>query len=807
MKDKIFTIFGHGNTVNYRTKDKRSRARSAHQLTPYFIRQGETVQIKLDGEHLGNVDAAIGLPELHTRHYYKLTQGINTFRADGDGVLSFINTNDYGQVKVEILSFPHKLPYFNSKTTTEAEWQNALANDNASPLVILTSELADVVVTPQSARNNINNIKELMQDFDRFLQVQDDTTGTVKKGKADYKTDPNRNLHIESSRSYMFAANEYTGYMGTAAMQRLLRTDNRWGIWHENGHQRQQSPWQWNAGNGMTETTVNIFSLMSQEDMYGTVTALDAYYPSAKEFIAKTDKDFDTQDHSVKLVMFWQLRQAFGKGFFPQLMQRYRLMETTPDVNVANEQKNLLIRTVSEVVNINMSPFFEKWGIYSDDVTLKHLEYFPVLEKPIWENIGNDFHTLEMPEKEYIPELIYLKKSITDMSLGHHTATFTIDKGWYTPYRYVIKKNGTWLAEVDNGKSYYCLSTMKDNGHEINHIFSQNNTLQENDNLEIEVYINGKGHSIYKTSIRIEALKNKIMGMFTDHTLTELHDSVNQSQLDSLWEESDALNVDGETISNLIKAQKLLLEKTVSTTQFLQSTYSISFVSTDFKNYTYQACINNNIIAEIINGKAKAPSTLHGLTWNVPVSSTITDTINIRVNLHGYLFTLVTDSSAESRLREKINAFYLDKASGQLKDNVTQSMIDNLTQEINRSLLSTDAQHRLLNELYSIQQILVVNIIASVSTSGNRMVVSFRNADYRQYRFVVCYSGGYISELSNGSAFYSSVNHNNGTWTTTISAQQQASMRIELRRPEKTYIVYNHSATMDGIVYDSEGMF
>lgn len=33
------------------------------------------------------------------------------------------------------------------------------------------------------------------------------------------------------------------GFHNDRALQRLLKTNEGWGIWHESGHQRQQTPW------------------------------------------------------------------------------------------------------------------------------------------------------------------------------------------------------------------------------------------------------------------------------------------------------------------------------------------------------------------------------------------------------------------------------------------------------------------------------------------------------------------------------------------------------------------------------------
>ncbi|WP_261643523.1 M60 family metallopeptidase [Erwinia mallotivora] len=637
MSDKIFTIYGFGNVASYTAKDKRTRQRSAHQLTPYYILQGQTVRITLSGEDHGLVEAATGLPGMDSRQHYTLNRGVNTFQSRGNGILSFLNKNDYGQVTVEINSSPQRIPYFKLHHSTENSWKQEINTNLSAPVALLSSELADVVVSTKSARDNVVSASELMRDFDSFLKVQDDTLGVSKNGKADFRIDPNRNLHVEASSGYMFAANEYTGYVGTAAMQRLLRTNNRWGIWHENGHQRQQHAWQWNGGTGMTEVTVNIFSLMSQEKMVGQVTALTNYYPAIREFLSQEKKDFDAAPVDMKLGLFWQLRLAFGEGFYPQLHQRYRLMSSTPATSAAAQQKSLLIRTVSEVVNINMIPFFVKWGIEHDNATSKYLEHYPALEKPLWENTDQHYYTLDMPEKKYIPELIHLRKNITNIVLNSNEARFTLDDEWCMPFHYVIKKNGIFLAKIEAGKAYYCSLQIVRNKCNVSFIFNSNDRLKDNDIFEIEAHLNGEKHSLLQTSVNMMNLQSEIDALFSNADQTELHLNVTQEYLDALWHQTEKLSARYDVVIMLIKAQQILLERTLSDAAFANSFYEVVFSSSDFKKYTYQVITGNHVIAEIVNGVPGMSSSLTNRTWKFSSNSISLNELNIQVSLHGYI--------------------------------------------------------------------------------------------------------------------------------------------------------------------------
>lgn len=107
-----------------------------------------------------------------------------------------------------------------------------------------------------------------------------------------------------------------------------------WSIWHETGHKYQQNDWTWSE---VIETTVNIYSLEAQARQ-GHPSRLKERDPETGESpfdLARKKRDFtdstqmrlhpdDDGEYWVRLVMFNQLRQSFGDGFYPALHRYYR---------------------------------------------------------------------------------------------------------------------------------------------------------------------------------------------------------------------------------------------------------------------------------------------------------------------------------------------------------------------------------------------------------------------------------------------------------------------------------------------------
>ncbi|EOF4364303.1 M60 family metallopeptidase [Providencia stuartii] len=619
MTEYIKTIYPHGIPRIYADKNKRNRTWSPYQYVPYYINENELLDVFITGGEVeGTFFAVVGLPsDSENLSTYSLVSGHNRITIKNSGLLSFVNNNDNGNVIIKINSPHQRVPFFNLYENSNLDFHTEMELYHDAKYVILSNKLSDIIVTYSSAKKYIKDVTKLMINYDVIIEAENKATGVFSNGKADYKLDPNRNLHIEVNHGFMFATNEYTGYNdGQGAMSQLLGLSNeRWGVWHENGHQRQQFPWEWSGGTGLTEVTTNIYSLFAQEAIYGKARRIDENMPEIKRFLENNNpnKSYDDQDLFLKLGLFWQLKLAFGDQFYPQLHQLYRLMQDTPPQHDNNKQKQLFILTVSNLVNINLSPFFSKWGIDPDLNTLSHISFLPKLKKNIWEYTNDNYHQIEMPEPEYIPELIYLKNSISDVSIEKNKIKFTIDKDWYSPYDYIFERNGVYIGSVYGGQHYYCSSTLVDNGYQIVRTFSDEELLSQSDIFSIRVDYQGN-HMIYYSSMEINDLWDKVKSIYTDDNFTELKSEIIQDDLNELWELYDSVNNDStiDIRNKILFAQQLLISKLVDRDYFDHSNYTVYFNNLSFESYQFKAISGNDLIAELNNG-TPVNSTINGL--------------------------------------------------------------------------------------------------------------------------------------------------------------------------------------------------
>lgn len=151
-----------------------------------------------------------------------------------------------------------------------------------------------------------------------------------------------------------------------------------WMLWHEFGHQRQQTlAWSWS---GLQETTVNIYSLAVLRLNNPAAGRPVAEWEKAKNYLAKaaSDKDFDQfrgDGFFVGLVMFEQLRLAFGgDSFYHQLHFDAR---RAPAQATDADKKHYFMAHVAEMTRTDLTDYFTKWGLKPEQRTVKEMQKQP----------------------------------------------------------------------------------------------------------------------------------------------------------------------------------------------------------------------------------------------------------------------------------------------------------------------------------------------------------------------------------------------------------------------------------------------
>ncbi len=391
------------------TREDRGYQHSFLTPTGYFLEKDKEYNIKI------NKDAKLNDLLYLAIGQYKTYQGLNDGKDVGFETIQIIGDNvtiipknsgmlylkDYRFTnKVKILTVtndPIKVPTFIVNETNQTDFFNEIATTKSFFVEIIAKHVFGTFQT-QMFKNQVIpvadvNINENILAWDQIWNYTNEVYGLNERYSGIARKYP-QFIHIanpDSGVGYAYTTNYYIAFHNQANAGRDLFTrkpNNQWGLWHEIGHTYQTPQYTWT---NLTEVTVNISALYVQKFIAGTNNVdSTSNIAKVKTFLnsATADKDYNKQsDLFVKLTMFWQLQMAFGDNFYPTLSQLYR----TDYLNVSDSQQDF-VKITSKMVNRNLIPFFEKWGILMTDDTKKAVEQLPPLKNNIWENVINGTH-------------------------------------------------------------------------------------------------------------------------------------------------------------------------------------------------------------------------------------------------------------------------------------------------------------------------------------------------------------------------------------------------------------------------------
>ncbi|PFF88546.1 S-layer protein [Bacillus cereus] len=396
-EQRDFELPGTGSFSSEAKRERRSEQKS-YMPTGIYVKPNEQVTIEVSGTQ--KIRAIIGTHQ-YDKEWGKevnLSPGSNTISSPNGGLLGFDNPQDTGTVKVKVTQGGSPVPFFELGKHTREDWIAMMNKYPDAHAVQLKSEKAVLTVTRDSAQKYIvdQDPVPLLEKYDEMIRAQDKISGLSE-------TDPNP-LHRSTRRIWAFVENPnkpdwgmYASLDGAVfttagnAIESALDVNKfGWGQMHEAGHARQQYPWIWNDLRGMTEVTVNLYSLAAQKQLFpNQPTRLEKSgdYDRAFTYLKQTDKEYkNIDDLFVKLVMLWQLQLAYGEDFYPNLHKLYRELPENQLPKTDEDKIQAFIYNTSKVAKQNLLPFFDQWGLKASQETRQKIEAlnYPILTAPIW---------------------------------------------------------------------------------------------------------------------------------------------------------------------------------------------------------------------------------------------------------------------------------------------------------------------------------------------------------------------------------------------------------------------------------------
>lgn len=428
----------HEPAVVAARRENRSFAHSDLQPTGRLVRAGDKVTVS--GAAAGAVSVAIGLYGVFADFNGGATVDVPTLPGAGatftvtaphDGMVYVVNNSETEQ-RVHVAGGA-PVPVFVLGETTTDDLKAQLAARRNAPFVTVVSDRVFGDFRVGMITQNVERVEAVATAWDDVVAETDRVYGLIggagglagvaqKARHRIYITNPDTGAGYASATTSRLSFQVDTG--AGADLFRKERND-QWGLWHEIGHTYQTPQYKWA---GMTEVTVNI-SAAAIQDAKGWGSRLDT--PGIRSAFAKFRatpigaRDFDgLDDLFLRLLMFDQLRRAFGEDFYPRLNQEYRVL-TALGRQVRSDaaaQKQEFIRLASAVAGRNLTPFFREWGIAPDAETTSAITSLRALEAPIWENIDRKTDVRIDSVRAYVLPVGAASTASTSLLLGQTAA-------------------------------------------------------------------------------------------------------------------------------------------------------------------------------------------------------------------------------------------------------------------------------------------------------------------------------------------------------------------------------------------------
>ncbi|WP_018592446.1 NPCBM/NEW2 domain-containing protein [Terrisporobacter glycolicus] len=411
--DRIFTVKQNGDT---HSKGKDTLLMSSFgndfQSTGIVAKPEEVFNIFVEGED--NKPLPIIVFSQQEGHYgnwkreYQLKKGMNTIvvpeiYSDGwerksakGGAVYLVNkyTEDQqGKAPVVRIDGGEKFPLFNTGDNQE-EFLNELKeykkklDKNPDTMVDIfefnTKRLMLTGTTKAAYKVYVNEGVNIEKSIDIWNKKIEEAIAFA--GLKDDESDPtNDATNIRAAIRLMqpyggaYAASDHVGVQ-RHIQEIILRIDKNsinsiiWGTMHEIGHQMDIDPRAWGEiTNNMWANYASIKNGKSDGVPYNSIYSMLGPEESLK--------GFDDFDYGQKLAMFWQL-QLKKDTYWTELESMYRKRRPAPEDY--QEKKDILATYSSEIIGVNLSHYFEKYGFTLSEKCKNDLKRLPNSNEKIW---------------------------------------------------------------------------------------------------------------------------------------------------------------------------------------------------------------------------------------------------------------------------------------------------------------------------------------------------------------------------------------------------------------------------------------
>ncbi len=269
-------------------------------------------------------------------------------------------------------------PYYKLGETSLEDWVQRVRYLPA-PRAEIASDKVILTVSSTEIRK-LDDPKLLMETWDKVINLS-----------ADLAVLPNNRYYpqrycsdVQLCAGWMHAGNPIMIPSVTAKNlvdRNHLVNEGDWGFFHETGHMFQSPDWTFE---GTSEVTVNLFTmyildkLCSIKPEVGRMSQPSiekqyrSYFKDGSQFEQWKSKPF------LALYMYYQLQQEFGWKAFKNVFAQYHKLSPNQRPKNDQEKRDQWMTNFSKIVNRNLGPFFESWGIPISKPSKNSVQNLPV---------------------------------------------------------------------------------------------------------------------------------------------------------------------------------------------------------------------------------------------------------------------------------------------------------------------------------------------------------------------------------------------------------------------------------------------
>lgn len=359
---------------------RMSLARADFDPTGLFCKRGKKFYVYIEHEIPSGVEISIlvGTYIFDEKEpaRFSLVQGANEITPDRDGLL-YIKIVHEAKKHLVSLSFRgvDTAPYYVLGKTTKEQWLSMLLSAAHVTAAQLFTGKAMIAVTVAKAKEwSGENIDRLLSEYNKIIDKADEVCGLNESshgnGGIDLPSEGIYQFNQAGVDSIFMVAGHYALGFHTDVTGFILSVDKLagqegWGPWHELGHTYQMPLMN---GRYTTESTNNIIAL-AIESMYGVRPDWIDQYGGRQEaelWLRNANRDFNTAGYMVSLVMYNELTERFGAGFYPSLYREYRRLSKESwfiEGTILPESRNDMFAYVaSKCAKTNLINHFDYWG-------------------------------------------------------------------------------------------------------------------------------------------------------------------------------------------------------------------------------------------------------------------------------------------------------------------------------------------------------------------------------------------------------------------------------------------------------------